>query len=179
MVASDELLECIRPLFRHLLSKEELSEPAIRAYCFDIENSWNTFHFEDKNIDDVIDYYNKLLKDEVKRDPAFNNSEIYLFIRYFIMVCALDSYGRCKGPEELNAALERGRTALNGGLVSSLKRMDPWKKIMKAYGETDEPLVRWMLSMGSATWFMEMKEDHNKEITDKWHRILKEAFEKN
>jgi hypothetical protein len=179
MKASDELFECIHPLLRYLISKEDISEAKIRAYCSEVENRWNTFHFEDKNIDDVIEYYNRFMKDDVITDPAFDNSELYLFIRYFIIICALDSYGRCEGTEELNTALERGSIALNLGLVSSLKRMDPLKKIHKAYGGTEEYLVNWMLNMESATWFKKMREENKNEITVKWHRILKEAFDKN
>lgn len=178
MSASKELLACSHPLFNYLISEEKISQEILSVYCSGIENRWNTIQFEDKNINDVIDYYNKFVNGDVDNDPTFDNSEVYLFIRYFILICALDTYGRCQGSEGLNVALERGKAALNGGLVSSLKRLKQWNNLLKAYGG-EESLLNWMLNMKNATWFTKLEEENKKEITDAWHGILKEAFENN
>ena len=180
--AADEFLIYAFPLFKYLVDETEFGQMRLYAYCKAIEIGWKNNNFSyNATIDEVIEYHNAYVNG-APQNLKFENSEFYLFNRYVMLICSLDSYGRCNTLNGMNAALERGRQHLNAGLISSLKRMKPWAFFAEAYGDSMAPMNLILSIIRHAAAFTNTKgvveEEAEQEVTRKWRAILRDAIDK-
>lgn len=180
MSVSDQATQCFLPLFRYLVESPEVCQLEFDTYLKDIESGWKSIQFYSRvPVTEVVDYYNQWINKECLENPTIISSENYLFLRYFILICALDSYGRCETIEGMRGALESGRQHLSGGLAASLKRLDPWNHFLDAYGGSSTPLLEWILTVEHPTWFTKLDhidKEKEKEIREIWRASLQDAW---
>jgi hypothetical protein len=133
--------------------------------------------------DEVIQYYNSYAANQtIPEDTQFRNSELYMFIRSFILLCALDTYGRCETVEQTEASIERGRAFLQGGILTILKCLPTWTTYKQDFDDWNLTM-NFLLKTKYAPWFTKLdamktidSADHAR-FKQEWNGILQEAFD--
>jgi hypothetical protein len=179
MSTSDIIVRVISPLFRYAASDKDFNKAELDVYAQEIVNVWNAVDFTFKpSSKEVIDYYNSFVSDGAPEDPIYRNSELYMFIRYAIMLCALDSYGPCNSIEDMECALERGTRFIEGGILEHIKRLSVWSDYSSDFNGWNI-LIEWVLNTKYPTWFTKGIDIHNssiKNIAGRWKNILRAGF---
>ena len=187
--ALSKLIDYTFPMFAYFIGEggREINAETIATFCADIEKEWTALNFPFKpTIDEVVKYINLRTKTDEDRafivsDHDYANCELYIFLRYCILICSLDSYGRCRTIEGARHALARGTQALRTGvLISHIKRLRPCAEYMETFGGW-EPFITWLtdnMLVGTSFTKHELPPDTERlDIGECWKKELKRAFE--
>lgn len=126
----EDTIKASYPLFLYLFDDTHIDKIKLIAYISALEEYMNKIPFDDTiTANEAIHFHNNFFYNKtVVKDPKFYNSEAFMIMRYILMICAVDSYGRCETMEGLERALQRGKQFLELGILERIINMLSAKK---------------------------------------------------
>jgi hypothetical protein len=185
IISADTHSQILMPLFTYLRYNHQVNEIILKEYYETIEDYKNKLRFDDEiTPEEVTQYYNDYISNKtICNDDKYNNSELYIFIRFIFMIVAVDSYGPCETIEEMELALERGKQFLEIGILEKTFNMRSAKKYAENY--MNWKLIKdWILKFRYPASFTkkEILDSMDKEkmykINKEWRESLRVAFDR-